>query len=745
MRKLLLFVLITITNMGLVAAQEKAGLPRLSPLTQIYLQKAGGKPGIIDGYVYKRTANNRICISALVKTLPSVNEEALQDLGVIVGTKAGDVWTMQVPLEAIITFSKMPGLAYIQLDEPVFPLMDSVRAVTRVDSVQKGINLPAGFTGKDVVMGIIDVGFDYGHPLFFDTTGTGFRIRKVWEQKSAGTPPTGFAYGREITDSTAMWAAGTDIVSQSHGTHVAGIAAGSGYNGGSNTFRGVAFATDIVLVGITPPPEQWQRTGMTDIIDGMNYIYTYAASVNKAAVVNLSWGCTIGPHDGMSLFSVAVDRLTGRGKLFACSAGNTGGNNIHLGKNFTATDTVVHTFINFSTGLSERKTWIDIWGDSSKSFCASITLYNGITAGSTTGFICLDNALQRRYLVASTGDTCFIDFTTSTAEFNGKPRIFLNIYNKSGNRVLLSVKSTNARVNVWHGFVENSTGYYGSLSNGSQAWATNGNTEMTVSDWSTTKSAIPVAAFIAKNAYLNISSTFIDMRRTDTLGKLTSFSSRGPSADGRIRPFIAAPGYLVGSGVSSYDASFVPAGGGYSSVVSVYAKNGRNYPYAMLSGTSMSSPVVSGILALMLEADKNLTPQQAQDILAATAIQDAFTGVLPAAGVNTWGHGKVNAYAAIKHVLQHVSVDKVVNSTLSWSLFPNPSNGRINVISTAGKVDHALLQVVDISGKMVVQQNWALKQGINQTHIDLSGFPGGLYLVKMITGSGQSTVKVILE
>lgn len=747
MKRILLLSTLIFTGLFFAAAQQKTAIPQLSPLTKLYLQKSSDDPsGMVAGYVYKMAADNRVYISALVKTNVSVNEEALHDMGVITGTKAGDIWTMQVPLPVVAAFCKMPGIAYIQLDEPVFPLMDSVRSVTRVDSVQRGISLPAGFTGKDVVMGIIDVGFDYGHPLFFDTSGRGFRVRKVWEQKSAGTPPLGYTYGREITDSTAMWAAGTDIVSQSHGTHVAGIAAGGGFDGSRSTYRGVAFGTDVVLVGITPSPAQWQNTGMTDIIDGMRYIYNYADAVNKPAVVNLSWGCTIGPHDGMSLFSTAVDRLTGPGKLFACSAGNTGVNNLHLDKNFSATDTVVHTFINFSPGLTQKKTWVDIWGDSTKSFCVAITMYNGTIEGNTTGFICLDNLLHNKYVIATTGDTCFIDFSTSASEFNGKPRIFLNVYNKSTNSVLLTVKSRDARVNIWNGYVENSTGYYASLSNGFYSWATNGNTAMTVSDWSTTRSAIPVAAFAARNTYTNVRNSVVDMSLSQTVGRLAAFSSRGPSADGRIRPFIAAPGYLVGSGVSSYDVSFMASGGSYSSVASVYPKNGRDYPYAMLSGTSMSSPVVSGILALMLEADRNLNPQQAQDILAVTAIQDANTGVIPAAGTNIWGHGKVNAYAAIKRVLQHVSVGNVVHTDLSWSLFPNPSNGRFHMVSTTAKKETVRLEVLDMNGRTVLSRSWNLDAGVNQADLDMSsGYPAGLYLVKMITAKGQSTLKVVVE
>jgi subtilisin family serine protease len=48
----------------------------------------------------------------------------------------------------------------------------------------------------------------------------------------------------------------------------------------------------------------------------------------------------------------------------------------------------------------------------------------------------------------------------------------------------------------------------------------------------------------------------------------------------------------------------------------------------------------SGIIALMLQANPNLSPTQVRNILSQTAILDTFTGALPQQGLNTWGHGK---------------------------------------------------------------------------------------------------------
>ncbi len=729
-------------------AQDKVSVaPKLSPLTRQYLNNPAHEKGPMSGYVYRKDAAGKLYISALLQANKNLTVEALQQIGIIVGTRAGDVWTVQVPLDQVAVFTKIAGASYIQLDEPVFPAMDSVRKVTRVDSVHAGVNLPSAFSGKGVVLGILDVGFDYTHPLFSDTSGTGYRVRKIWEEKSTGTPPAGFSFGNEITDPAVMHSTGTDIATQSHGTHVAGIAGGSGMGSNStNTqYRGIAFSSDVVLVGITPPQSQWMNTGMTDLIDGMNYVYSYAGSVGKPAVVNLSWGCSVGSHDGLSLFSRAVDNLTGTGKLFVCSAGNNGSDAVHLQKIMTASDTLLNTFVTFSEYLDAKKIWVDIWGDSAKSFCARVTLYNGSAAGNTTGYICLDNTTHSQYLIGAAGDTCFVDMSTSSAEFNGKPRIFITLYNKGADAVNLTIKSSDAKMNLFEGYVQNSSGYYGAFTNGGFSWAVNGTTSMTTSDFATTNSAISVGAFAARNSFVNVSGGTENYTNYVSRGRIVPFSSRGPTLDGRVSPHIAAPGFLVASGVNSYDTSFQPNGSNYSEVVNSFTSNGRDYHYAMLSGTSMSGPVVAGIVALMLEADPKLDPWRAKDIIAQTAILDVYTGALTAAGNNTWGHGKVNAYAAIKRVIQTQSINQVTGTGLIWSLYPNPGNGVFHITCSAAKQEVVKVEVCDMMGRILLQKDWQLGNGNNATTLDATGFARGIYFTRLTTGKQISTIKMLVE
>jgi serine protease AprX len=101
---------------------------------------------------------------------------------------------------------------------------------------------------------------------------------------------------------------------------------------------------------------------------------------------------------------------------------------------------------------------------------------------------------------------------------------------------------------------------------------------------------------------------------------LTDFSSRGPTADGRIKPDVAAPGYNITS-----------------------AKTNTTNSYITYSGTSMATPFTAGTVALMLDANSSLTPAQVKSIVTSTAHEWGPTGK-----DSDYGNGRLDAYASIK-------------------------------------------------------------------------------------------------
>ena len=168
---------------------------------------------------------------------------------VSIGARIGDIVSVRVEAYHLDQALAIPGITYIELAGQARPDMDKARWTTRVDSVHRGINLPMPYTGRDVLIGICDWGFDYTHPDLYDTLLTETRIRAAWDQyKQSGPAPSGFPYGTAYTTPSALLAAGSDTANiysyHYHGTHVAGIAGGSG---AGTPYRGIAFESQFLL------------------------------------------------------------------------------------------------------------------------------------------------------------------------------------------------------------------------------------------------------------------------------------------------------------------------------------------------------------------------------------------------------------------------------------------------------------------------------------------------------------------
>ncbi|MDE5703668.1 MAG: S8 family serine peptidase, partial [Bacteroidales bacterium] len=418
----------------------------------------------------------------------AVSEQALaaaEALGFKPQTRLKTICTGLIPVARVEALAAVAGLRQLQVGQRAQACMDLTRKAIRLDALQDDhvLDLPEwpSLRGEGVIIGIVDGGIEYEHPNFRDPDDKEtLRIRRVWSQgESNGAPPDGYDYGVELSTPERILSAGFSKDNETHGTHVGGIAAGSG---AGTVYRGVAPKADLVMV---------PTTLMTNhILDGIQYIRSYAGQERKPCVVNLSIGSQIGPHDGTSAFDRALDEMKAPGFIVVGAAGNDGDLPLHIGYDFNpaAGDTVFHTQVQITP--SYRYGYIDIWSHDSSSFAVSLSLVD-----SETGRIAARTAYYSARSEESLEDEPmdFGDYgqgyLTASSEWdaiNGKRRILLmidvrDLYATPEEYTLgLSVKSEEATasgLNMW-----STQGTFADLAHDSLQPAVAGTTDYTVSE-----------------------------------------------------------------------------------------------------------------------------------------------------------------------------------------------------------------------------------------------------------------------
>jgi subtilisin family serine protease len=590
-------------------------------------------------------------VGALVKVNKNIDEHLILNLGIDIGTRAGNIWTLRIPISKFDLLLEVKDVEYIEIDFPATTKLDNARTKTWVHWVHDGVGLNQSYFGNDVVVGIIDNGFDYTHPQFYDVTGQFSRIKMIWEQSTVGTNivnPPGYSYGHWETNSDSILSWAYDRPHKSHGTHVTGIAAGGGV-ATNGDYIGVAPASDIVMVS-TDTTLGIPLGALSNLTDAINVIFNYASSVNKPAVVNMSLGSHIGPHDGTSLFDVACDNLVGPGKILVGSAGNEGDNPLHIEYNFNAIDTGFWTCVGYDNPHGYGI--IDIWGEQGKDFGIGIGLRDSITnqwVGTNFIYPSQDTNFYT-HLSGTDGQTCTVFLSSTSSEYNGKPRVYITIQNATDNQVVMQAwhYGSGGKIHAWnHG-----TGYGAPFSSYGYSWAIDGNTDVTIGEiGGTGNSIISVGSYNSKNSWIDFTQN--QQSSGDPLNYISDFSSRGPTVDGRIKPDITAPGNVIVSSVSSFDQNYPSTN--WRVVAQVVGPNGGLWRFAKMQGTSMSSPMAAGIIALWLEVNPNLTPNQIKHYMNDNSYTDVFTGSVPN---NVWGWGKIDAHESILDILNITSTPK---------------------------------------------------------------------------------------
>lgn len=553
--------------------------------------------------------------------------------------------------------------------------------------------------------------------MFYDTTLANSRILAAWDQfKTSGPAPASYGYGTEYSNFTDLQTAGADTANiysyATHGTHVAGIAGGSG---AGTEYRGVTFESSFLFATFL--------VNEAAVIDSWDWMFQKAQAEGKRLVINMSWGLYhMQSIDGTSLLSQALDSYSGLGVVFCTSAGNNGSTPFHIKQDY-ANDTLLSR-IDFYSSASLATLWgqsIHMWGEPGESFSSGIRVLNNLNqvvgesdwypTATTTNYI-------DTFVVVGT-DTVFFNLSADAAyPTNGRPQTRLRVkYPPSGYKVIFKSEGTGT-VHYWNVTeLTSDVGNWGMpfLSLGSAYTA--GNDQYGIGTPACSNSAISVAAYAPQ--YYTGGGTLVG-------GAGANFSSIGPLITDSLKPDIAAPGVQVASSISSFtDAA-------YSTLATVDFM-GRTYPFSRFNGTSMASPVVAGISALILDANQFLTAQQVKDIIIATARTDQFTGVIPPEGDTKWGYGKVNAYAAVLMALDMIGINEI-EKEYNWSVFPNPASDNVSLSGDLTGVKD--IQIVDVNGRTSLEVS-------NTTQVNISSLDSGTYFIRMIRNNKVEQQKFI--
>lgn len=648
----------------------------------------------------------------------------------------GSICTAELPISQVAAFAGEPDVVRIESSKEVKLYNEKGKQLIGADKVQAGA-LPEGrpYTGKGVLVGIIDTGIDFLHPDFRhkDDPSTG-RVRFIWDQTAlAGVLPQTFNYGAEWTqeeiqaDITNGSEAVTERDSSGHGTHVAGTSAG---------LRGVAYDADIIAVK-TPLVGNGDYTFTTSAktLDAVNYIYQKAIELDRPCVVNMSLGFNFGaPHDGTSLFEQGIDYMVNNrnGFIVCASAGNEGSDFSHHG-GYELTADSVWTYVNSLNGA----TWYNV-SDSKydDSIYVSVVVDSAMASFTGQGILNQKKIFQTPWLLLSdiknnpeyyypvlygNGDTAgSVRLVAASYDDN---RTELYVYPRD--RFVVSTATSPAKVNLYkivykgagsfhawtqalNGFAVNVASFRGKTDTRFKA----SDNKYNIGIPATAHNVVAVGAYVNRASYTDIlgrSQQGLNYNK-QAVGALAFFSSVGPTLDGRTKPEFSAPGLNVASSLSRY--------------ASVDSTEMLDANTAVFSGTSMSCPFTAGAVALYLEQHPEATYAELTAAIDTTTIKDSFVNSGGALPNNVWGYGKLDIFKAMGGILT-TGVAEYNGGVLKAMVYPHPASDHITFTLPEG--EWKTIQIRDMTGRLV----YTLPVSLFPFSIETAMWSKGLYFYRI--------------
>lgn len=614
---------------------------------------------------------------------------------------------VRMPVDEVTEITNKPFVKYATVSRKVNIFLDKVREKLNLRSIYNyyGQNT---VQGKDVVIGIVDSGID-GSFEDFRTPSGGSRILYLLDQTKSVTNPD-WIFGAEYTkkDIEKNFLVATD--EEGHGTHVAGIAAGSGRLS-SGKYFGIAPASDLIVVKTD--------FSLAGILIGIEYVLNKSRNIGKPCVVNLSLGVNTGSHDGRDIASEILRELInyyGReGNIVVVAGGNAGHYNQHYSNVISpAITTVVINVTNLVSGMNFVVG--DFWVSGGANFEVRVITPRGYA----TSWI----RFTDEFTTSVSSPDGEIQISMLSNEYNGDLNVqtrFTKTYTtplRSGNwKVEFRTLGTSALLHGWLDFSEDTLAHF-----------PNGDNYYTINSLFPIDEVIVTSAYVTKNSFV---SPVGEIKLTQlTNDHIAPFSSRGPTRDGRQKPDIAAPGGIIFAPLSSqaeYEQKYLD-------------KDFRKYIGEM--GTSMSCAVVSGIAALLLEINPRFTTKDIIDYLKTYSVPSIYDPN-GKSWDEAWGWGQVN----IKPIIQSLKSPQ----TLVWfsgnvvRLDNNQNTTTLNFRLTEGN-DILTIDIYDLEGNLVKSVGkFNLNSGLTQVNITLDPWmKTGVYLVKITGTRVNTTLKMVV-
>ena len=586
-------------------------------------------------------------VCAFVRIAPD-GEAALRSHGCRLLAREGDICIADIPCRNLAQLSLDKRILRIEASHSSHTqlLNDSMAWYLNALPVYEGRNLPQPFMGQDVVVGVMDVGFDLTHPTFYSRDTTTYRISRFWDMLSADTVGSTLYVGRDYAGREELLtvAHARDGLDQHHGTHTAGTATGSGYN---SPYQGMAPESDICLVAnavsddiaLIDSADYYKYTYATDAL-GFKYIFDYAESQGKPCIINFSEGSSQDFWGYDLLYYEMLDRLTGPGRIIVSAAGNRGNDKTwFLKPRGTATAGAFITAYD-KTAMITLKSADDYqlrlvaYSDAS-----SDTLVIGsrlvTQQQDSTLYAFIDPTLQ---LTAEAYPSCYdqhetcLDITIlGQYTIGSRPKLSIEVI---GSEADVEVYSVTGKL------IENAS---------LNPLLTAGEHSHSIVSPASSPGIICVGATYYREGIVNYKGEWLDLgTNKGDYGQRSINTSVGPTYDGRIKPDVMAPGMNVISSYSSYYLENHPDSPTNKWNVATFDFNGRTYAWNTNSGTSMAAPAVAGAIALWLQAKPDLTTEEVMNVFRHTC---RHYDPLLSYPNNLYGYGEIDVYRGLLYLL----------------------------------------------------------------------------------------------